>query len=771
MQSGNVLRRASGSWLAVVALLAVLAAPTQARPARPGVDGLSPRLTELAKPSVRASSPAKQASDIGLPPTGPGSLQRDGGRVLVEVRFDRGAAARVAALRAAGAEVVSVSRRYQSLTVAAKPADLEALAAVPGVEGVTEALRPIVSASPEGCPSGTVVSEGDAQLRAAEARSEFGVDGSGVTVGILSDSYDRDGGDATNASGDVSTGDLPGSANPCGDTSPVNVLDDSDAAGADEGRAMAQIVHDLAPGAKLAFATAFFNDQLPFAENIERLARPTSAGGAGASVIADDVSYFDEPFFQDGPVAVAVDKVTAQDVSYFSSAGNNNIILGGKNVASWQGQYQASGGCPAGVPHYLPPDQFDCTDFNGSGDTGFGITVKAKGSLLIDLQWAEPWYGVDTDFDAYLLNGAHEVVEESEYNNPGATQKPFELLFWKNPASTAQTVELAIKRYSGSGSPPLKLAMLENGAKDVIGTEYPESTAATTVGPTIFGHSAAAGALSVAAVPYSSESEPEYYSSRGPVSQYFGPVNGVAPAAELASPETRDKPDLAATDCGQTTFFAFEAAGAWRFCGTSASAPHAAAVAALMRDADPALTPAQIRAALVATSRPVGVFGAEAVGSGLLDAVAALGEVAEPGEPAPEEEPVENGGSEESEGSEEGGAVSTSGESPTEIDNPAPPGVSKSTKAVAPNTFFRRHPPKLIRTRGSRAAARFRFGSDENGVTFSCRIDGGQFRLCPATLVRRFSPGSHVVGVVASDAAGNRDRSPATYRFTVRTVR
>ena len=86
---------------------------------------------------------------------------------------------------------------------------------------------------------------------------------------------------------------------------------------------MAQIVHDLAPGANLAFATAF-NGMLDFADNIRALK------AAGSKVIVDDVSYFDEPYFQDGPVSVAVNQVTNQGVTYFSSAANNNIISAGR---------------------------------------------------------------------------------------------------------------------------------------------------------------------------------------------------------------------------------------------------------------------------------------------------------------------------------------------------------------------------------------------------------------------------------------------------------
>ena len=78
---------------------------------------------------------------------------------------------------------------------------------------------------------------------------------------------------------------------------------------------MAQLVHDVAPGAGIAFHTAF-NSQFDFAEGIIELA------DAGADVIVDDVRYFEEPFFMDGMVAQAVDIVAARGVPYYSSAGN-----------------------------------------------------------------------------------------------------------------------------------------------------------------------------------------------------------------------------------------------------------------------------------------------------------------------------------------------------------------------------------------------------------------------------------------------------------------
>jgi len=79
---------------------------------------------------------------------------------------------------------------------------------------------------------------------------------------------------------------------------------------------MAEIVHDVAPGAKQAFYSAFYG-QADFAQGIIDL-----KAKVGCDIIVDDIIYYSEPFFQDGIVAQAVDSVKSMGVSYFSSAGN-----------------------------------------------------------------------------------------------------------------------------------------------------------------------------------------------------------------------------------------------------------------------------------------------------------------------------------------------------------------------------------------------------------------------------------------------------------------
>jgi hypothetical protein len=748
----------------VLALALALLAPATAFGSLVGARGdgpLSPPLEELAEPTISGKTLAAQARLLGLPVTGPGSLVRDGGKVLVTARIARRPAAVLSDLLQAGANIVSTGGEMRTVTLAVAPARLPGLASVPGVRAVWQVRAPIAF-TPEGqCEGGASISEGLAQLQVDDARSAFELRGKGQTVGVLSDSYDVAGEAATDAQEDVLSGDLPGPAGTCsGQELPVNVLAEGPDKGDDEGRGMLQIVHDLAPHADLAFATAFESEE-SFAENIERLALPTSEGGAGAGVIVDDVSWFEEPFFQDGPIAVAIDNVTADGVTYLTSAGNDNLFdSGGNEISSWEAPaFRDSGGCPATVESIASVNGTHCMNFDPAGGTDrtFGIAVEAGETLTVDLQWAEPWFGVSTDLDAFLLSATGQLLGSSveENNGPTGTQRPVEIVQWENESASAKTVRLVVNRFSG-GDPRLKFILLQNGG-GVSATEYPESSEGDVVGPTIYGHAGSASAIAVAATPFNDSAEIESYSSRGPVTHYFGPVEGATPAAPLGSPEELAKPDLAATDCGATTFFAFLSGGTWRFCGTSAAAPHAAAIAALVRQAEPALPGPQVRSALTDTAAPVGAFGAPAAGAGLLDAFAAIAGLPGPieggdgpseqlpGEEPPAEPPLGRGGAPVQ-------AVLPPNEAPP---NPQPP-LAK----------ILRHPPVLVRTAARRVRLVFRFGSDQADATFLCKVDRAPFRACPSRFARPYGLGRHVLRVEAKGAAG-AVATPVAFRFRV----
>jgi hypothetical protein len=556
---------------------------------------------------------------VSLPAAGPGSFVRRGPDVVVDVRATTTSAAQVARVRAAGARVLHVAPELRTITAAVAPAELDAVAAVAGVENVSPELMPVTSAG-EAAPTcqGAVVSEADTQLNAALARQDFEVSGAGVKVGVISDSYDVATTDGGNANDGVASGDLPGIGNPCDQTTPVDVLAEGPATGTDEGRGMLELVHDLAPGADLAFATA--TPETAFGDRVAALA------ASGSDVVVDDVGYYDEPFFQPGPADVAIERARDAGTAYFSAAGNFNQLASGQNRSSWEAPGWRSTTCPSG----FPADYTGCMNFAGAGATASNqltIRVAPGQHLIIDFQWAQPWFGVDTDLDVALFSGS-TVVAASESQNNGATgtQKPFELLGWTNGSANTVDVSLVIAKYGNGPDPGRMKGVLTGGGAAVIGPIATQDR----LGPAIFGHNGAEAGMSVAAVPYSDASQVEPFSSRGPVTHYFGPVDGTTPAAALAAPKTLAKPDVAATDGALTTFFPTGS----RFFGTSAAAPHAAAVAALALAAAPEATVEDVYDTLRATARPVGTFGVDAAGSGLIDAYAALDRITK-GPPIP----------------------------------------------------------------------------------------------------------------------------------------
>jgi hypothetical protein len=190
--------------------------------------------------------------------------------------------------------------------------------------------------------------------------------------------------------------------------------------------------------------------------------------------------------------------------------------------------------------------------------------------------------------------------------------------------------------------------------------------------------------------------------------------------------------------------------------------PHVAGVVALVRAAAPSLGALQVvDAVLAGTSAMPGVTaGKRTVTEGIADACKAIalatnGDI--PAECPASSDPVHQP-------PEVGGTVPPP--IPVAPDAETPTGARRSDRA-RPQTFFKKRPGGTIRTSGHRVRAVFEFGSNESGVDFLCRFDGGAFRICPPRTARRFALGRHVLRVKARDAAGNTDRTPAVCRFRV----
>ena len=486
-------------------------------------------------------------------------LLRKGNMVRIEATARKDADLLSNQLKSLGAEDIQV---FQKLLDAWLP-----ISEIPNLEELSElqfakpAYRPVADI-------GSADSEGDSALAASMSRRQYCVDGDSVRIGVMSDSYNFLGG----AAAGVASGDLPGAGNPNGYTEPVTVVSDP-FSGIDEGRAMCEIVHDLAPGGHLFYATAL-GGQATFASNIMTLANTHQC-----DVIVDDIRYFEEPFYMDGWVAKACDKVYDQGVAYFASAGNYA-------QSSYESAFSPSRG-----------SRFHDFDPGVGVDTMQSVTVNAGSSVNITLQWDDPWGTLTpnspaTDLDLYIYDAAGNIlILSSIRDNINVTLEPTEFIGANTTGVGTVTFNIAVANFSGPNPSAFKW-VIRNASGLVINDFPPTTVSAQATG---YGHSNAEGANAVGACYWGSSPAfgvnppvAESFTSSGGVQIRYD-TNGVAIA-----PVIRSKPEFSASDGTSNTFFG----GGNNFFGTSAAAPHAAAVAALMLEAGPTLTPAQVRSYL-----------------------------------------------------------------------------------------------------------------------------------------------------------------------------
>ncbi|MGA9768071.1 MAG: S8 family serine peptidase, partial [Blastocatellia bacterium] len=536
----------------------------------------------------------------------------------------------LSALKSVGAEILYSSEVYQSIRAVVPIDRLETIAALqqvrfiqpkqesrtsqrvqrppslpgqvsqtPGFDARAAQVRAQVSEAMTDAilPNGTlcvgsVASEGDSTHRASTARGTFNVNGTGIKIGVISDGV-------TNLAASQALGDL----------GTVTVLPGQVGSG-DEGTAMLEIIHDVAPGAQLFFATAD-PTITQFAQNIRDLRT------AGCDIIVDDVGYFVESAFQDGTPGVtntnggavtqAVNDVVAAGALYFSSAANS----GNKNdntSTTWEGDF-ANGGTLAVVPGGGTVHDFDPSAAVAQIDI---ITVGGGTGVPINLSWSDALGASSNDYDLFILNNAGTAVSTSSTNIQSGTQDPYEQVNTNN--TTGRRV--VIRQKAGAANRFVHLSL--NGGLITFNTQ----------GET-HGHAAASGCYGVAATPafsafnfppplnvgpypgaYNGTSQVEFFSSDGP-RKFFYNGNGTAiTPGDFSSTggTTIQQPVISAADGVVVT-----GVGDFPvpFFGTSAAAPHAAAIAGLIKSANPSFTQAQIKTALTTTAIDIETAGTD----------------------------------------------------------------------------------------------------------------------------------------------------------------
>ncbi len=489
---------------------------------------------------------------------------RAGGRVHVYIRVRSTHETVLDRLRARGVEIVVVSEAFGGLVDGW--VDTEALrdiATLPNVTMIRAVAPPVTN-------TGGVTSAGDAALRADLVRAA-GVTGAGIPLGLISDGI-------TSVEMFRAAGELPA----------VTVPPDPRCASfdGDEGTAMLEIVHDVAPGAGPLFFASFGQSGAFMADAVRCLA------DAGARVIVDDVTFGDEPFFQDGPLAIAAREVVQRGVTYHTSAGNRRLEFLEQVLAP------RVYGPPLGVIHDFDPA--------GSGDPGNEVVVGAGGGATCVIQWDEPFGAAATDLDLLVVQGSPSNVIAKSDNPQTGTQDPVELVQINNPTETEQTVSLIVQVFSGDPNRRFRMMCFRSNDMERVSIEG-----------AIYGQQAVAEVIAVGAINIGDDGLDTISAASSP-----GPATILFPA-----PETREKPDLASFDGVET---AVGQAGLFGnpFFGTSAAAPHSGAVAALMLSKNPSLSPAQIQDIMKATAVDIEAPGFDRLaGAGRLDALAAVAAV------------------------------------------------------------------------------------------------------------------------------------------------
>lgn len=474
-----------------------------------------------------------------------------------------------------GSRVVAYDDHVSAVLPFAAIDDMAAIPSLQFADVVYESQPNAASAS------STLDSEGVIALLADAARSRFGVDGTGLRIGIISDSFNTLGGYAY----DVSSGVLPAG---------VEVLkegwtysqDGEAVAATDEGRAMAQLIYAIAPGAELYFAAS--GTSTGFADSIERLT------AAGCQIIVDDITETNVPWFQDGIVAKAVN-AAVQDagVAYFAAAGNF-----ARN--SYQSEFRGvAGDTLADLPQELREiPGVVLHDFDpGPGVDVFQQIVIPSGTTEIQfqVQWDQPWGANASDLDLFIYDADGTTLLARLEGNHQLSANPMIAGLTPNDGD-AHINQLLLVSSQGVVPGIVKYVTFHTDLQPEYATQ-----SSTIVGHANSATGAAVGASVYFETPAYGQENPElvYYSSWGGTPILFD-VDG----NRLANSEVRQQPMFVAPTFSNNTFLASDVNldGIPNFSGTSAAAPQAAAVAALMWQLVPDLSADEIFRTLATTT-------------------------------------------------------------------------------------------------------------------------------------------------------------------------
>jgi hypothetical protein len=412
-----------------------------------------------------------------------------------------------------------------------------------------------------GASVGSASNEADTAMGVAAARTTYGIDGTGVSVGVVADGVD--GLVASQTAGDLGT---------------VTVLPALDGTG-DQGTMMLEAIHDLAPGAALTFATSGA-DETAMAASIGALVV------AGVDIIVDGGSFASEPSLRIGGVGSPV----AQAVAAASAVGVITVTPVGDDLGVWQGDIDASA-----LPDPAPLAGANLHDFDPGGGDDIAVPIT-QANATITLEWADPWATSANDYDVYLMDSTGTTILDAStavQDGAGGNDFPIEVISGTYPAGSL----ILIDKFSGADR---FLRLTVEGGITEFATSGEIGGHGTTADFSVAAASAASGTLFTGAATTIASS------NIGPRRAYFDSLNAPITPGNFSSTGgiLLQQPDVTAGSEITTSLGTFS--------GTPAAAADLAGILALVREAAPASTTGQIQTAVTSATVDIMTAGVDA---------------------------------------------------------------------------------------------------------------------------------------------------------------
>ena len=438
--------------------------------------------------------------------------------------------------------VVDARPAYRSLRARVPLGALESIAKLDAVQTIHDGAFAVAATQAQTVSRSRVVSEGDGAHRSDEARETYAVDGTGISIAVVFDSV-------SHLEALQELGELPPR---------VTILPGHRGESGVAGTLALEVLHDVAPGADLYFASAD-------ARTARYAAAVRSLHEMGVDIIVDGVNVFEEPAFQHGTAALAYREVAKKGTLLFISSGNEGNVDSG-TAGTWEGDYRVGESVtvddvPDRAVHYFDADTY-------------ANQLTAKSAHGAWLKWSDPDHASSNDYDLFVVASNGVVVARSTTLQSGV-QRPFERVW--NPVLSGYS--LVVVKYSGDAR---YLHLMAYRGR------LTHSTSGAVWGPNALPEAFSIGAVGItdsngaSTTHFSSENKIYGSNSDGPRRIFYDDEgDAITPGSFLAAGgRVIDKPDFVGAHNVSTAM-----PGRSRYPGTSAAAAHVAGIAALMLEA------------------------------------------------------------------------------------------------------------------------------------------------------------------------------------------